>query len=381
MDFSIVIPTWNRSELVQELLSSLFEDRKDYTGGKTEVLVVDSSIGEEQAVIQKACQDFDARYIEGDSSVRKKRNLGIWTAQYDMILFIDSDVKVKKGLLASYEKAWEHYRKTYPGMKIGGILGYTEFTGKRSFWWRMLEQTSLVNSFSFAKLYPFQSWTIGNNVSYRKDVLFEIGLFEENFPFRLGGDDLDLSYRVTKAGYRIGSCPEAVTFHSRKTWNNAHAIHDRAKRWGTMEWYINKRHPELDRRVIPKNYVLMTPVILLSLLLTALTGNSVPLFTALVWLLFEIVFSYLKCLLGGHPTDPVCFFGARIIEAQYEFYRIKMSLSKKSLRVFTHGQVFSRMQIRYGTGAETKRVEELLFSYTAILMAVLALVRFVPSLH
>jgi cellulose synthase/poly-beta-1,6-N-acetylglucosamine synthase-like glycosyltransferase len=41
MDFSIVIPTWNRSNLVDELLNSLFEERIRYQDGKTEVIVVD----------------------------------------------------------------------------------------------------------------------------------------------------------------------------------------------------------------------------------------------------------------------------------------------------------------------------------------------------
>lgn len=41
MDFSIIIPTWNRSNLVDELLNSLFEERIRYQDGKTEVIVVD----------------------------------------------------------------------------------------------------------------------------------------------------------------------------------------------------------------------------------------------------------------------------------------------------------------------------------------------------
>lgn len=41
MDFSIVIPTWNRSNLVDELLNSLFEERIRYQDCKTEVIVVD----------------------------------------------------------------------------------------------------------------------------------------------------------------------------------------------------------------------------------------------------------------------------------------------------------------------------------------------------
>ena len=51
MDFSIVIPTWNRSKLVDALLKSLYEERRTYTDGKTEVLIVDSSRGEEKASI------------------------------------------------------------------------------------------------------------------------------------------------------------------------------------------------------------------------------------------------------------------------------------------------------------------------------------------
>ena len=102
MDFSIVIPTWNRSKLVDALLKSLYEERRDYTDGETEVLIVDSSRGEEKASIVESCSKYDAQYIEGDDSVRKKRNKGIDLAKYEYILFIDSDVTVRPGLLRSH---------------------------------------------------------------------------------------------------------------------------------------------------------------------------------------------------------------------------------------------------------------------------------------
>ena len=40
MNFSIVVPTWNRSKLVDALLESLYRERKNYDGGETEVLIV-----------------------------------------------------------------------------------------------------------------------------------------------------------------------------------------------------------------------------------------------------------------------------------------------------------------------------------------------------
>lgn len=77
MDFSIVIPAWNRSKLIDALLESLYAERQRYTGGETEVLIVDSSKDEERAAIVASCEKYDAQYIDGVDSVRKKRNKGI----------------------------------------------------------------------------------------------------------------------------------------------------------------------------------------------------------------------------------------------------------------------------------------------------------------
>lgn len=168
MNFSIVIPTWNRSDLVDALLESLYSERKRYQQGETEVLIVDSSKGTEQTKIISSCQKYDAMYIDGDDSVRKKRNKGIKLSSYDYILFIDSDVTVEQGILDEYVEA---YKNPY-NVKLGGVLGYTEFVGKKTFWWKLLEITSLVDSFSFARNYPFHSWTIGNNVSFKNLLNF-----------------------------------------------------------------------------------------------------------------------------------------------------------------------------------------------------------------
>ena len=60
LDLSIVIPTWNRSKLLDRLLQSLYIARKTYKYGKTEVLIVDSSQGEEKEMIQRSCEQYNA---------------------------------------------------------------------------------------------------------------------------------------------------------------------------------------------------------------------------------------------------------------------------------------------------------------------------------
>ena len=367
MNFSIVIPTWNRSELVEALLESLFEERKRYSQGVTEVLIVDSSKDEEKKSIEQSCKKYDAQYINGDDSVRKKRNKGIRMSKYDTILFIDSDVTVEGGILDEYVEA---YKNPYQ-VKLGGILGYTEFVGKKTFWWKMLEKTSLVNSFSFARDYPFHSWTIGNNVSFKKCVLEEIGMFEENFPFKLGGDDLDMTYRVTKAGYMIGSAPNAVTYHSRKTWNNYKAVHDRAKRWGTMENYIVDRHPELYKRVIPKNYLLEFVMALFLGVVAAILQSFIPLIIAGSWIVLNGIMDYVLDVKKNGFSSPVVFYGAMLIQSQYEFYRVKQSFKNHSLGALYKGVVFNRFQIKYGMKDESFRVKKLLYSFSIVFIIVL----------
>ncbi len=372
MNFSIVIPTCNRSELVESLLESLFAERKRYQQGMTEVLIVDSSMGAEQTRIMSACKKYDATYVEGDDSVRKKRNIGIKLSKHDYILFIDSDVIVEKGLLDEYVEAYKNPNK----VKLGGILGYTEFGGKRTFWWKMLERTSLVDSFSFARNYPFHSWTIGNNVSFKKSILEEVGMFEENFPFKLGGDDLDLTYRVTKAGYMIGSAPDAVTYHSRETWNNYKAIHDRAKRWGTMESYIIDRHPELYRRVIPKNYVIELIVLICMAALSMTLKSILPLAISAVWIAVNWIIDYVIDGKRKGFCPPIYFFGAQLIQMQYEFYRVLGSLQRGSLGALYKGIIFNRFQIKFGMVNETFRIKKLIWSFLIVYMAGVVCFRF-----
>ena len=362
MDFSIVIPTWNRSHLLDALLKSLYEERQNYQGGQTEVLVVDSSKDTEKENIVASCDKYDAIYIEGDDSVRKKRNKGIIASKYDYILFIDSDVVVEKGLLDEYVSAY----KSNSHVKLGGVLGYTEFVGKKTFWWKILELTSLINSFSFARDYPFHSWTIGNNVSFKKSILEEIGMFEENFPFKLGGDDLDMTYRVTKAGYMIGSAPNAVTYHSRETWNNFKAIHNRAMRWGTMERIICNRHPELYKRVIPKNYLLILIAFVFSAIVSGISRDILPVLSVGLLAIWNFIWIYVKRIRTKGFCNPFYFCCAMCIQGMYECYRIKQSLKEKSLGAFYCGQVFNRFQIKYEIKDDSKRIWELLMSYTVI---------------
>lgn len=353
INISIVIPTWNRSELVERLLESLYEDRKHYCYGKTEVLIIDSSKDEEKRTIENACGKYDARYIDGVDSVRKKRNKGIDIAKYEYILFIDSDVTVKSGLLNTHAKTFLDNRDNE---KLAGSFGLTEFVGEKKFWWKVLELTTFVDSFSFAKRYPYVSWTIGNNVAFRKEVLLEIGKFEENFPYKLGGDDLDMTYRVTKAGYLIKTSPDAVTYHSRETWNNWKAVNDRSKRWGSMEYHILKRHPELIRRRLPMTGDVVLFMLLIFGSMSLIRRTALPMAFWGIWcmILYGMLFNHYTKE-NKKPVNLVYWTIAMFLQGKYRFHRLLMSLRMHDMSLMFKGQYFGIFHVRDDYKASAKK--------------------------
>lgn len=373
INFSIIIPTWNRTPLVEKLLKSLYEDRKNYTLGKTEVIIIDNSTGKEKAEIKSSVDKYDAIYIEGPESVRRKRNMGIDAAKYEYILFIDSDVVVKSGLIDTHAHT---FLDNQENKKLAGSFGLTEFVGEKSFWWKILELTTFIDSFSFAKQYPYVSWTIGNNVAFKKSVLLEIGKFEENLPYKLGGDDLDMTYRVTKAGYLIKTAPDAVTFHSRETWNNWKAISDRSRRWGSMEYYVMKRHPELVHRRLPMTGDIVLMMLFIFSIISVLKMSFVPILFWGIWCVILFFMMYGLDVKRNGWKNPFLWSVAMMLQGKYRFHRLIMSIKKKDFSLAFKGQYFGIYHIRgdFRSNAEKTWLHQLSIMLIIIVMAIVSII-------
>lgn len=343
LNFSIVIPTSGRTNLVERLLKSLVPERENYPYGKTEVIVVNSGTQKDCETIEKLCEIYDAIFVPGEQSVRKKRNLGIETAQYEVVLFIDSDVAAEEGLLRYHAEAFLNATED----KIGGVFGLTKFVGKKTWWWKVVEQTTYLDSFSFAERFPYNSWTIGNNVAFYKDVLLEVGMFEVNFPFPLGGDDLDMTYRITKSGYLIKSCPQAVTLHSTETWNHPKALYDRTYRWGSMDYFLSQRHPEIFVDCIPKSGVLFAGAFLVSGILAVCFRSFMPVFSVLAWFFLHVVTVYIYDCIHKEGGHPLFYLMGKSIRCFYRLYYQIAGIKNKDFRCLHKEMSFSVDQTKY----------------------------------
>lgn len=370
INFSVIIPTYNRSYLLERLLVSLQQARENYKYGKAEVIVIDSSKGTEREKIVESCKKHDAVFLEGTDSVRQKRNLGICAAQYEYILFEDSDVEVDKELLNAHA---ETYLNEIDNPRNGGSFGLTKFVGNDNFIWKIVQYTTLTDSFGFAEKWPYQAWTIGNNVSFKKCVLEEVGLFEEAFPFKLGADDLDLSYRITHKGYQIKSQPKAIAYHSKDTWKKWANVKERSKRWGRMEYYISGRHPEIFINRFPKTALVCIIFAVLFGIMAFATTSWLPFVAYLIWLLLTTICTYVFQVEETKQGNPVWFLCAKLLEFKYYFGHVYEGLKNKSLNGVYKQMSFSAPQTRMILSKENRRLTMIMINLLIAVMVMILL--------
>jgi glycosyltransferase involved in cell wall biosynthesis len=284
--FSVVVPTRGRPALVARLLESLESAARLYDG-KIEVLILDDSeqTDAQQIRASVAAHNF-VTYLPGDPSVRRKRNLGIDRSSHDVVLFVDSDCEVTPELFREHARTYAEDHGD-----LGGVVGVTEFVGRDSAMWAIIQRTQFLNAFSFARRMPTVPWATCTNTSYRTALLRDVGGFDTSFPARLGGDDVDLGLRVNAAGYKLYSNPDAVVFHTRETWSSFHAVLSRAFRWGRMDLHLYyRKHSDRITASMPRFGTLFLLLLLVSFVQAAFLRR--PLFLLLPWIWTLLVLAF-----------------------------------------------------------------------------------------
>jgi len=275
---SIVVPTKGRIALTRALLRSLRIAHEHYAG-PSEVIIIDDSAPNERNELADLCAQFDAIMLPGSVSVGAKRNTGIERARYNITLFVDSDCEAEPQLLVEHAKAYQGNGAE----TVGGCVGPTRFVGPDTWLWETLSHTSYVMPFSFPDIMSEVPWGPSSNLSFRTRILRQIRGFDETFPPRPGGEDVDLGLRVVRQGYRIVTNRNAAVRHSKDTWNSLKVMRDRLFQWGRAEHYLHERHPDRLTLAQPRPLAVFLLVIVIALIQTLLMHNVLYLGLPFVW--------------------------------------------------------------------------------------------------
>ena len=213
MKVSVVTPNYNGERFLKAFLESLNDDC-EYIG---EVIIIDNGSSDGSVEYLKGSSfDFPLVLIENSKNLgfSPAVNQGIERARHDLIFSINNDTEIKKGsikalidLISSDDDIFSVQAKMlqYDNKELiddvgdeYNLLAWTKKTGENH---RSDEYVEVRDIFS----------SCAGAAMYRKSVLDEIGLFDENFFAYM--EDVDLAIRSRINGYRNLLCPDAVVYH------------------------------------------------------------------------------------------------------------------------------------------------------------------------
>jgi glycosyltransferase involved in cell wall biosynthesis len=311
---SVIIPVRGRVSYLEKLLKSITEAKK-YVSDPIEVIVVDNSDKEAQLEIEAICSKFQVDYHYLRKGVSEARNHGIKIAKFPIVLFIDSDCEVDRNI-------FNEHLKCYHKEEIGGCAGVTEFVGRKTWLWNVIEKMSFFQPFQWAKWKSYVTWAPCTNISFRKDILEWINGFESILPPKEAGEDVDLGYRITSSGYKICCNPNAKVYHTRETWSKLSQFIERTFRFGRGEYHLMKKHPKSTFLDVPKNSLIFT--ILVVLFTCNALFKNVPLYAIIpfVWLavviLIQSIFALKYRLIRGKWNDIGYIYISFLFELLFE---------------------------------------------------------------
>jgi glycosyltransferase involved in cell wall biosynthesis len=199
---SVVIPAFKRTEILRKAVCSVID--QDMDASRYELIVVDSSPDEsnERMVLELAkgarCSvRFFKKKQEGPAS---SRNWGASVAQGQFIAFMDSDCWASPQWLSAGAAA-------FMSDELGIVQGRTLPDPSQKVgiftWYVRIEKETFIYECA--------------NIFYRKIAFNEVNGFSQDYvekhDYILGGEDLDLAWRVKRLNWKSTFSPDALVYH------------------------------------------------------------------------------------------------------------------------------------------------------------------------
>ncbi|MEO9023050.1 MAG: glycosyltransferase family 2 protein [Ginsengibacter sp.] len=224
MQLSVIIVNYNVKYFLEQCLHSVLKALKNIEG---EIIVIDNhSTDDSFSFFQNCFPQVHFVWNTVNVGFARANNQALQMAKGEYILFLNPDTIVPEDC---FEKCTGFLKKNKGALGIRMLDGTGNFLkeSKRAF---PSPMTSLYKLFGLAKLFPRSKTFAKYHLSYlsegdshevdvlagafmmiSKEILDEVGGFDEEF--FMYGEDIDLSYRIQKAGFKNYYFAESSILH------------------------------------------------------------------------------------------------------------------------------------------------------------------------
>jgi GT2 family glycosyltransferase len=197
-EVTVVVPVFNGAATIAACLSSLLALL--YPRERFEIIVVDNGSTDHTREVLKAFGDAIRVQSETTLGAAAARNRGVLSARGRLIAFIDADCVAEPEWLTAIVAPLSDLRV---GVVGGRILSPAGGNRIEHFGELIHDQQRAIEAYD-PPYVNTASW------ASRREVLLEIGLFDETL---LRGQDVDLAWRIHRAGLRLVYARDAVVHH------------------------------------------------------------------------------------------------------------------------------------------------------------------------
>ena len=225
VNFSVIIPNYNGSAFIPNCLNSLINAIEKCPQSKFELIFVDNgSIDNSVEIAKNITQNFptlNTRYLILDTNhgFAGAVNRGINKAKHQWVVILNNDLTMEPNWFQLISSVIPKNINTNITTYFGTVLNKdgTQFESQG------LDFKIQGKCFNISNGQPFHKSKIINFkpsivwgasaslIVYKKDIIQKIGLFD--IDFFAYEEDVDLSFRLNKLGYKTLYLPQAISYH------------------------------------------------------------------------------------------------------------------------------------------------------------------------
>ncbi|MFI0431316.1 glycosyltransferase [Mariniflexile sp. HMF6888] len=237
LQFSFIIPVYNRPDEIQELLQS-FVGLKTNTEFEV-VIIEDGSTIPSKNVVDTFKSKLDISYFfKANSGPGDSRNFGMKHAKGNYFIILDSDCILPQTYLFEVEKSLKQNYVDCFGGPDAAHESFSDLQKAINFSMTSIITTGGIrgNKKSVDRFQP-RSFNMG--------ISKEAFLASKGFGFIHPGEDPDLSIRLWNLGYKTKLIPEAFVYHKRRiSWSK---FYRQVYKFGLVRPILNKWHPSTKK--------------------------------------------------------------------------------------------------------------------------------------
>lgn len=282
---SIIVPGYNEAMVIRNCVRSILAT----SYRRREIILVDDGSTDRTALIMGdlAHENPDVRFVAQENAGKGAAlNTGTAHAHGDVLIFVDADSMFQQDTV-------QRMLEGFDDPAVGAVCGDDRPVNLDSVQTRLLTVISHIGTglvrraLTMLRCLPIVS---GNSGAFRRDVLEQTGMFDVDTV----GEDLELTWRVHKAGYRVNFAPRALVYA--ESPSTITGLWKQRVRWARGLLQTTVRHADMIGNPRYKGFGAF-------LVFNTLTMIVMPVLQLLVLVLIPVL------LLGGHDLLPGSAWG------------------------------------------------------------------------